>query len=63
MAAPTVAELGAFLEGLGVARFKWPERIEVLAELPLTKVGKLNKPALKDLIAHKLAAEASPGKD
>lgn len=61
--APGVAELGKFLAELGVAKFKWPERIEALAELPLTKVGKLNKTALKDLIASKLAAEAPPGKD
>jgi non-ribosomal peptide synthetase component E (peptide arylation enzyme) len=27
----------------GVAKFKWPERLEVVAELPVTKVGKLDK--------------------
>ncbi len=59
MPAPTVAELGAFLERDGLARFKWPERIEVLAELPLTNAGKLSKPALKTLITQKLAAEQS----
>jgi salicylate---CoA ligase len=34
----------------GVARFKWPERLEVVAELPVTKVGKLDKKALRDLL-------------
>jgi non-ribosomal peptide synthetase component E (peptide arylation enzyme) len=57
--APTVAELGAFLQGQGLAKFKWPERIEVLPELPLTNAGKLSKPALKQLITDKLAAEAA----
>ena len=57
--APTVAQLGDFLQQQGLARFKWPERIEVLAELPLTNAAKLNKPALKQLIADKLAAEAA----
>ena len=35
----------------GVARFKWPERLEVVAELPVTKVGKLDKKALRDMLA------------
>jgi salicylate---CoA ligase len=34
----------------GVARFKWPERLEVVAELPVTKMGKLDKKALRDLL-------------
>lgn len=55
--APTVGELGAFLEREGLAKFKWPERIEVLPELPLTKSGKLSKPTLKQLITEKLATE------
>ncbi len=59
MAAPSVAELGAFLAQAGLAKFKWPERIEVLAELPLTKVGKLSKPALRQIIVEKLAAETA----
>jgi len=35
----------------GVARFKWPERLEVVAELPTTKVGKLDKKALRERLA------------
>jgi len=31
----------------GVARYKWPERLEPIAELPLTKVGKIDKAALR----------------
>jgi non-ribosomal peptide synthetase component E (peptide arylation enzyme) len=58
-AAPTVAELGAYLHSQGLAKFKWPERIEVLPELPLTKAAKLDKPRLKQLITDKLAAEAA----
>ncbi|KQW64901.1 AMP-binding protein [Variovorax sp. Root411] len=54
---PTVAELGAFLSESGVAKFKWPERIEAMDEFPLTKTGKLSKPLLKQLISEKLAAE------
>ena len=32
----------------GVAKFKWPERLELAAELPVTKMGKLDKKALRD---------------
>ena len=45
--APTVAELGAFLHRYGLAKFKWPERIEIIDALPLTKAGKLDKSALR----------------
>jgi len=55
--APTVASLGDFLRQAGVARFKWPERIEVLTEFPLTGSGKLSKPTLRQMITDKLAAE------
>ena len=34
-----------------VAKFKWPERLQVVAELPATKVGKLDKKALRDMLA------------
>jgi len=46
--------LEAIRDGLataGVARFKWPERLEVVAELPVTKVGKLDKKALREMLA------------
>jgi salicylate---CoA ligase len=46
--------LDAIRDGMaaaGVARFKWPERLEVVAELPVTKVGKLDKKALRDMLA------------
>jgi non-ribosomal peptide synthetase component E (peptide arylation enzyme) len=34
-----------------VARFKRPELHEVVAELPVTKVGKLDKKALREMLA------------
>ncbi|RSD10262.1 (2,3-dihydroxybenzoyl)adenylate synthase [Amycolatopsis eburnea] len=42
---------------LGVAKFKWPERVEVVAEIPRTLVGKLDKKRLQAEIAAKLATE------
>jgi len=44
-------ELNQFLLRRGLAKFKLPEPIETLEELPLTNVGKVNKKALRDLLA------------
>jgi 2,3-dihydroxybenzoate-AMP ligase len=46
--------LSAYLEGRGVARFKWPERLEIVDALPVTNVGKVDKKKLRDDIAAKL---------
>ena len=48
---PTVEEMGAFLLNCGLAKFKLPERIEVLSEFPATAVGKLDRSALRRLAA------------
>lgn len=50
MAAPSVPELGTFLLEYGLAKFKWPERIEPVAEFPTTKSGKLSKADLRTKI-------------
>lgn len=57
MQAPDVKSLGAFLQGLGLAKFKFPERIEVVDAFPVTRVGKLDKAELRRAIAAKLGAE------
>jgi 2,3-dihydroxybenzoate-AMP ligase len=49
-----LAALSAYLEGRGVARFKWPERLEIIDALPVTNVGKVDKKKLRDDIAAKL---------
>lgn len=55
---PSVAELADFLVSQGLAKFKCPERIEVVDTFPVTRVGKVDKPAMKKLIAEKLANES-----
>jgi non-ribosomal peptide synthetase component E (peptide arylation enzyme) len=55
--APAVKELADFLVAKGLAKFKCPERIEVIESFPLTRVGKLDKPALKAAIAALLKQE------
>jgi salicylate---CoA ligase len=50
--------LGAVRDGMaaaGVARFKWPERLEIVTELPVTKVGKLDKKALRERLKRSTA--------
>ena len=47
LCAPSVADLGRHLEAIGLAKFKWPERVEIIDALPLTEVGKLDKAALR----------------
>ncbi|MFC9514694.1 (2,3-dihydroxybenzoyl)adenylate synthase [Nocardiaceae bacterium NPDC056970] len=42
------------MEAAGVARFKRPERLEVVADMPLTKVGKIDKKALREQIRERL---------
>jgi pyochelin biosynthesis protein PchD len=55
--APNVNELAVFLVGKGLAKFKCPERIEILKEFPTTRVGKVDKPALRTMIAAILKKE------
>jgi len=54
--APDVAQMGRHLQAYGMAKFKWPERIEVLPALPQTAVGKLDKGALRDRFAGRTEA-------
>jgi non-ribosomal peptide synthetase component E (peptide arylation enzyme) len=57
MHAPDVKALGAFLSSLGLAKFKFPERIELVDAFPVTRVGKLDKAELRRRIAEKLTQE------
>jgi 2,3-dihydroxybenzoate-AMP ligase len=56
-----LAALAAYLHGRGVARFKWPERLEIVDALPVTNVGKVDKKKLRDDIAAKLVEESAEG--
>jgi len=53
----TMADIREHFMQLQVAKFKWPERIEHLTEIPRTVVGKLDKKLLQADIAAKIAAE------
>ena len=53
-AAPSLEEVREAFDERGVAAYKLPERVEVVADLPMTKVGKINKKALREDIATRL---------
>jgi salicylate---CoA ligase len=50
----TLDEIRAAMDATGVARYKFPERLELVPELPSTKVGKIDKKALRADIAGRL---------
>ena len=52
-----LADITQHLAGLGLAKFKWPERLELIDELPMTTSGKVSKPLMRAMIAAQLRAE------
>ncbi len=57
----SLEELSVHLAQRGLARFKFPERLEVIDVMPLTNVGKIKKAELKRTIEIRLAAEHTKG--
>lgn len=50
-ARPTVTSFAEYLDRRGVAKFKWPERVEIVEELPLGPGGKVQKGVLREWLA------------
>jgi 2,3-dihydroxybenzoate-AMP ligase len=48
---PELEDVRTFLQTRGVARYKWPERIEHIDALPMTAVGKVAKKQLRERLA------------
>lgn len=46
----SLEHIKTWLHQKGLAKFKWPERLELLSEMPLTASGKLSKQLLRDRI-------------
>lgn len=59
----SVEELRAFLLALGLAKFKCPERIEIVDNFPVTQVGKVSKPALRETIIGRMRRTTSSGSE
>jgi 2,3-dihydroxybenzoate-AMP ligase len=56
---PTLEEIRASMEADGVASYKIPEKLVVVEEIATTKVGKIDKKALRADIADRMATEGS----
>jgi len=54
----TLAEITAFLEGHELARHKFPERLELVSEFPMTPSGKIQKYRLRELVAERIKGGA-----
>jgi cyclohexanecarboxylate-CoA ligase len=48
---PALAELRDHLRGLGMSPQYWPDRLHVVAEMPLTSTGKIQKYVLREQLA------------
>lgn len=53
----TLAQINEYLMGRKIAKFKLPERLEIVESLPLTTMGKVSKAALRAQIAARLRGE------
>ena len=47
----TLRDVQRHLDALGVATYKWPERLEWVSDLPRSKVNKVDKKALRERAA------------
>ncbi len=57
----TLGEITTYLEGQQLARHKFPERLEIVSEFPMTPSGKIQKYRLRQLVAERIAASPPPG--
>jgi len=56
-AALSFDELKGFLMNKEIAKYKLPERLEIMAEFPLSTFGKVSKKKLREMITEKIACE------
>ena len=55
--APDLGEVQRWMREAGVAKPKWPERIEAIDALPMTPSGKVQKFRLREIIAARLGGQ------
>jgi 2,3-dihydroxybenzoate---[aryl-carrier protein] ligase len=53
----SLKELVEFLKGREIAKFKLPERLEILSDFPVSTFGKVSKKALAEMVTAKLERE------
>ncbi len=57
----TLGEIVGFLERHELARQKFPERLEIVSEFPMTPSGKIQKYRLRELVAERIGARGGGG--
>jgi len=55
----TLAELVAYLDARQLSKQKFPERLEIVSEFPMTPSGKIQKYRLRQIIKEKIEAETA----
>ena len=53
----TLADVVEIARRKGLAKNKWPERLEIMESLPLTPAGKVQRTALREYVRSRIAAE------
>ena len=53
----TLEQLTAWLAGRGLTRYKWPERLELIEQLPTGATGKVDRTALRELAAARIGGD------
>ena len=56
--APSLGEVASYLRDAGIMAQKLPEQLEVIDQMPVTGLGKLNKISLRDQLSHSLRCHA-----
>lgn len=56
---PTLESVTGYLAEKGIPKRLWPERIEIIEEIPKTLMGKVRRNVLTDELASRMAAEVS----
>ena len=50
----TLEDIRDIADQQGIARYKWPEYLEIVDALPLSPAGKIRRPALKELVLSRI---------
>lgn len=56
----SLEQLTAYMRSRQIASFKLPERLEVVDDLPLTRIGKVDKPRLREDVVGKVRVQRTP---
>jgi acyl-CoA synthetase (AMP-forming)/AMP-acid ligase II len=57
----TLADIVDIARQQGLAKHKWPERLEIMDSLPASPAGKLQRPALREYVRKRIEAENAGG--